>query len=94
MPQREKKELRALLYLVQQGCCIWCGGMMNFNRRKSGAPAKDFPTLEHLERRADGGPLDLTNIVLAHSKCNTKRNIEQQAVATKRQRLNQQKLAE
>lgn len=73
-----KTNFRLLLFVAQAGCCIWCGQSMSFNRRKSGAPARDFATFEHLERRADGGKMNAHNIVLAHYKCNIKRNHEHQ----------------
>jgi hypothetical protein len=74
-----KAEMRLLLYFVQFGRCIWCGDMMDVAcRRQGGQPGRDFPTFEHIERRDMGGPFDLTNIVLAHAKCNLKRNVEHQ----------------
>lgn len=70
-----KAEMRLLLYFVQMGRCIWCGDLMDVMcRREDGQPGRDFPTFEHLERRDMGGAFDLTNIVLAHAKCNLKRN--------------------
>jgi hypothetical protein len=48
------------------------------SRTKTGAPAKNFATFEHLQRRQDGGKLNNTNIVLAHTKCNRMANIEAQ----------------
>lgn len=49
---------------------------MQFIRRKSGDPSRDFPTFEHLTRRDEGGTMDLDNIVLAHYKCNIRRNAD------------------
>lgn len=68
-----KHRYRMLLFVAQGGCCIWCGGEMTFRRLKNGAPARDFATFEHLERRRDGGRDSSGNLVLAHRKCNRKR---------------------
>lgn len=70
------REMRLLLYFVQFGRCIWCGDMMTFDRKKNGGPARDFASFEHLQRKEDGGSFDVSNIVLAHSKCNLKRDRE------------------
>lgn len=55
---------------------------MSFNRRKSGAPARDFATFEHVERREQGGKMDANNIALTHYRCNIRRNIEWQRSLT------------
>lgn len=73
-----KHNFRLLLYLVQQGCCVWCGQIMSFGRKKGGAPARDFATFEHIDRREQGGKMSASNIVLACYKCNIRRNAEWQ----------------
>lgn len=80
MRSQQKAEFRLALFLIQQGRCAYCGGDMSFTRRKNGMPARDFATFEHVERREDGGKLDHQNIVLAHTKCNRQKNIEDQRV--------------
>lgn len=71
---RNKDKYRRKLYERQKGRCVWCFYKMSFNRRKSGAPARDFATFEHLVRRDQGGGWGEDNVVLAHYKCNIKRN--------------------
>lgn len=64
---------------------------MSFNRTKNGSPARDFATFEHLVRREDGGRINSENIKLAHRKCNTKRNAEDQADRTAIERAREKK---
>lgn len=49
---------------------------MTYDRKKNGQPSRTFATFEHLHRRRDGGQMTYSNIVLAHKKCNLKREIE------------------
>lgn len=46
---------------------------MSFNRTKTGAPARDFATFEHLKRRREGGRETSDNLVLVHRTCNRRR---------------------
>jgi hypothetical protein len=74
-----KHKFREYLFKKQGGKCHWCGQQMSLSARvKSGGPARNFATFEHLERVQDGGKTNSTNVVLAHRKCNTKRNHEYQ----------------
>jgi 5-methylcytosine-specific restriction endonuclease McrA len=47
-------------------------------RNKKGGPARSFATFEHLIRREQGGTNRAGNIVLAHSKCNARKNVMDQ----------------
>lgn len=76
-----RHHFRLMLYLAQLGRCVWCGKVMSFARRKTGQPARDFATFEHLERKDAGGQMSNDNIVLACRVCNNRRNIEHQARA-------------
>lgn len=71
-------QIRLLLYFAQLGRCCWCGEMMQFVRTRTNQPGRDFPTFEHLVRKQDGGKFFCDNILLAHRKCNTSREIERQ----------------
>lgn len=75
-----KNVFRKRLYDEQGGLCYYCQKRMSFNRKKTGAPARDFATFEHLVRRQQGGQVNSVNIVLAHYKCNVLKNIEWQAI--------------
>lgn len=76
----KKQEWRERLFKEQDGFCFYCHRKMSLvNRRKTGQPAKNFATFEHLERRADGGRFNSDNIVLVHRICNAKANIKAQA---------------
>lgn len=72
----KKANMRAALYLLQLGRCIWCGEVMSGTRRKSGNPARDFATFEHIVPRSEGGGFNWSNIMLACCKCNLRRNHE------------------
>ena len=49
--------------------CHICGGLMNFDRprRKTGA------TVDHVIPRSQGGSNDISNLKLAHKRCNEAR---------------------
>jgi hypothetical protein len=80
----KKGEWRELLFKEQGGFCFYCHKKMSLtNRRKTGQPAKNFATFEHLQRRVDGGKFDDDNIVLVHRTCNTMTNIEAQRDPTR-----------
>ena len=71
--------LRKYLFKQQNGLCYYCGGEMSLTaRRKDGSPAQIFATFEHLIRREDGGTNSAENLVLAHGRCNWKKNREDQ----------------
>jgi 5-methylcytosine-specific restriction endonuclease McrA len=66
-----RPELRALLRRKQNGRCCYCGIKMriSFGNRMQ----HDSETIEHLDRRADGGRNDRGNIALACFACNSGR---------------------
>lgn len=76
-----KNAFRARKFLEQAGQCWWCKGRMTMSRTRNGGPARDFATFEHLMPRVHGGQINEDNIVLAHRKCNSKRNAKMQEAA-------------
>ncbi len=75
----KKGEWRELLFREQGGFCFYCHRKMSLTtRRKTGQPARNFATFEHLVRRVDGGKFEDENIVLVHRVCNAETNIEAQ----------------
>jgi len=75
----KRRSYRERLYDQQSGMCHWCGKRMSLNRKKTGQPARDFATFEHLIRRVEGGSMGPDNIILAHRVCNYHREIARQA---------------
>ena len=74
-----RRRLRSYLFNQQDGLCYYCGKKMSLtNRRPDGNPAGDFATFEHIKRRADGGTNSAGNVVLAHARCNLRKNREDQ----------------
>jgi len=72
-----KQKYREYLFEKQNGLCHYCKTLMDmFCRTHRGHPGRAFPTFEHLKRREDGGHFTAENIVLAHRKCNAKKNDE------------------
>ncbi len=68
---KRRPELRALLRQRQAGRCCYCGIRMRIsfpNRMQH-----DSETLEHLNRRSEGGRDDRGNVALACHACNTGR---------------------
>jgi 5-methylcytosine-specific restriction endonuclease McrA len=66
-----RPELRAILREKQDGRCCYCRIKMRICFSNSKRP--DAETLEHLDRRADGGSNARDNIALACRDCNTGR---------------------
>jgi hypothetical protein len=74
-----KKRWREYLFKKQEGLCFYCKKPMSLTaRRKTGQPARNFATFEHLQRIADGGKTNSHNVVLAHSICNQIENTRAQ----------------
>ena len=69
----KKRAWRQRKFIAQGGLCVWCKKPMSFNRKKTGQPARDFATFEHMKRRRDGGRKEEENVMLAHYKCNQRR---------------------
>jgi 5-methylcytosine-specific restriction endonuclease McrA len=75
-----KNKWREHLFAAQEGLCHYCQRLMSLtNRTKSGYPARDFATFEHLTPRSAGGKVNSENIVLACRRCNSRANIKYQA---------------
>lgn len=69
----ERRALRKRLMKKQNARCHWCGGKMSKKPRIGKKDNPNYATFEHLERRRDGGTFKKDNIVLAHQKCNHRR---------------------
>lgn len=54
---------------MQANQCCWCGKQMQ-NEKES---KWDYETIEHLTPVSKGGSNDMSNLALAHKKCNEER---------------------
>lgn len=67
-PANARRNERSRLYVAQKGRCCYCDKVMDI------APANRFsdaaPTVEHLQRREDGGTDRIGNLALACTRCN------------------------
>jgi hypothetical protein len=68
-----KNAWRQRLFDQQRSLCHWCQKPMKLKHRPNGMPTRDFATFEHVKRRRDGGHMGEGNVVLAHYKCNRRR---------------------
>jgi 5-methylcytosine-specific restriction endonuclease McrA len=66
-----RPELRAILRQRQKGRCCYCGIKMRISFPKR--LRHDSETIEHLNRRTDGGGNERDNIALACHECNSTR---------------------
>jgi 5-methylcytosine-specific restriction endonuclease McrA len=68
--QREKRRAwRNTLRKYQGNLCCWCKGPMQTEH-----PGRwDFETLEHIHPKHHGGRNQISNLALAHAKCNNER---------------------
>lgn len=63
---------RETLRKYQQNQCCWCGRPMQYEK-----PEKwDYETFEHLVPLSKGGTNEMSNLALAHRKCNSERGSE------------------
>ncbi|AWM25001.1 HNH endonuclease [Sinorhizobium fredii] len=58
------------LFGKQGGKCCYCGVHVTLSYRWSDQQRPDAATLEHLQRRADGGSNHPDNLAMACKKCN------------------------
>jgi len=70
----------AILHRAQDGLCCHCEGKMadpDLARleRGGGPPGPDDPTIEHVTPRGRGGRNAVTNLLLAHCRCNAARGV-------------------
>lgn len=63
---------RATLRKYQGNQCCWCGKPMQQTNREKW----DFETIEHLLPRSKGGTDEITNLALAHYRCNKERGTQ------------------
>jgi len=82
MNPRQRASARISLHAAQSGKCCYCGCVlvMPENGKHKRAIVKDqhprMATIEHLQRRADGGSSRLDNLALACRTCNAARGPE------------------
>jgi 5-methylcytosine-specific restriction endonuclease McrA len=66
-----KARVRKRMFKKQKGRCHLCGETMAISPRSS--DAQTYATFDHLVPKSLGGPGALTNLRLAHKRCNVKR---------------------
>lgn len=64
---------RRTLRAKQRGRCCYCQARMTISDKAPQYQPNNAETLEHLERRADGGRNSRDNIALACKRCNGER---------------------
>lgn len=64
---------RATLRKYQGNRCCWCGKAM----QQTNPNKWDYETLEHLRPRSRKGTDAITNLALAHKRCNEERGSEE-----------------
>lgn len=57
---------------MQDNQCCWCGKPMQHERPELWS----YETIEHLTPRSKGGTNDMSNLALAHKRCNRERGTE------------------
>lgn len=73
---RQRLRLKARLFELQGGKCCYCGKAVRLAPEPWGLgnpTPDDFATLEHLQRKADGGSSHPDNLAVACFQCNTLR---------------------
>ncbi len=68
LDKSHKKTLRKM----QANQCCWCGRQMQTEKPYQW----DYETIEHLTPLSKGGTHDMSNLALAHQKCNRERGVE------------------
>lgn len=67
------RKRRNTLRKYQANQCCWCGKLMQFAN-----PDKwDYETIEHLQPKSKGGTNSISNLALAHRKCNAERGVQE-----------------
>lgn len=69
----KREQLRKRLFERQDGLCHLCGGPMTLLRKRHNV-GRFFATFDHVLPRSDGGTAHISNLKLAHRKCNNARN--------------------
>jgi 5-methylcytosine-specific restriction endonuclease McrA len=67
---RKRAKLRKALRKRDGRDCHICGGLMLFGRS---VDDPDYATIDHVTPRSHGGGHDLSNLKLAHRRCNLAR---------------------
>ncbi|MQX19777.1 HNH endonuclease [Sinorhizobium meliloti] len=73
MDTRAARYFKWLLFWQQQGRCCYCGEHVVLTYRPYEAVRPYAATLEHLQRRADGGTGHSSNLAMACKRCNNTR---------------------
>ncbi len=71
MDMNRKRRLRVRMFLNQDGNCSLCGEAMSLAVLHP--LSDDYPTLDHILPRSRGGTNAVSNIALAHRRCNERR---------------------
>ncbi len=70
--QGKRESRKRTLRKMQDNQCCWCGKPMQNER-----PYKwDYETIEHLTPLSLGGTHAMSNLALAHKRCNEQRGVE------------------
>jgi 5-methylcytosine-specific restriction endonuclease McrA len=67
---RKKPAIRRKLFDVWP-CCHWCGVPLDID---AAGDAWNYPTIDHILRRVDGGTNAMYNLTLACARCNAGRH--------------------
>lgn len=73
MKRNRRRYLRWYLFGIQEGRCYYCDELMSLSFARRDNIWSRSATLEHLQRRADGGGNTKSNLVLACKECNQRR---------------------
>lgn len=78
IPRNEKKEVLRVLYVRDGNLCCWCDRILipcdQVPYVQNGRLPSDYPTIEHLIKRAHNGANRPFNYRLSCPPCNTKRD--------------------
>jgi 5-methylcytosine-specific restriction endonuclease McrA len=64
---------RAYLLTISDGTCGICGEAMDLAAQWNAESPNDYPTIDHVKMVSEGGSDELSNLRLAHHRCNSAR---------------------
>ncbi|WP_375143272.1 HNH endonuclease [Pelagibacterium sp. H642] len=73
MRRRRRNRIAKVLRAAQHGRCAYCQRRLTTSTRPGGRPYWNTETIEHLQRRAEGGTDRLENLALVCYECNSLR---------------------
>lgn len=76
MNANQRKNRRLVLFEQQGGVCCWCGKLMQIGEKD----AWDFGSFEHIVPDSHGGTDAISNLLLAHKKCNMERSSDRMRI--------------